>query len=187
MPKRSDKRDRLINAAAELFWLHGYAATSLADIAKASGVPLGNVYYYFRTKAELADAVADLFVAQMSGALSDIEGRYPDPADRIGAFFNLISASNAARATRGCPIARAINDLPEAGAAIGRRAGEPFTVMLDWLGRQARSAGLADPDLRTERAVAEWQGAIVLARARGDQGLLDTALKRIRRQFISGY
>jgi AcrR family transcriptional regulator len=45
------KREALVLAAAELFWMRGFEASSLADIAEASGVPLGNVYYYFKTKA----------------------------------------------------------------------------------------------------------------------------------------
>ncbi|MCK5749515.1 MAG: TetR/AcrR family transcriptional regulator, partial [Oricola sp.] len=58
------KREALVQAAAELFWTRGYEASSLADIASAARVPLGNVYYYFKTKSDLAGAVADLFVQQ---------------------------------------------------------------------------------------------------------------------------
>ena len=44
------KRDRLIEAAKEKFYQQGVARTTLADIAQQAQVPLGNVYYHFRTK-----------------------------------------------------------------------------------------------------------------------------------------
>src|SRR6516165_3905370 len=47
------KRDRLIAAAVLLLHRHGVERTTLADIAKAADVPVGNVYYYFKTKDEV--------------------------------------------------------------------------------------------------------------------------------------
>ena len=51
MPRtKTDKRSRLIQTAVKLAYLHGFRTTSLADIAEAAKVPVGNVYYYFKTK-----------------------------------------------------------------------------------------------------------------------------------------
>ena len=58
------KRERLVAAAVALAYEQGYRRTTLADIAEQSGVPLGNVYYYFRTKDEM-----------MAFALGTEEGR----------------------------------------------------------------------------------------------------------------
>jgi len=45
----TDKRTRLINTMRRnLPTEHGFSQTTLADIARDSGVPLGNVYYYFK-------------------------------------------------------------------------------------------------------------------------------------------
>jgi len=184
------KRQRLVNAAAELFWIRGYAATSLADIAKAADVPLGNVYYYFKTKQALAEAVGGLFVEQTGTALAEIEKDHAAPAERVFAFLDLIAASNAARAKHGCPIAHAIREAGRERAdpvAAAEGAGRVLWVMVDWLAEQARAAGLSDPQGRADRAIAEWQGAIVMAQARGEIGVLEQAVARIRRQFVTGY
>ncbi len=50
-------REALAEAALELFYRQGVASTSLAEIAGAAGVPTGNVYYHFRTKDALVEAV----------------------------------------------------------------------------------------------------------------------------------
>jgi AcrR family transcriptional regulator len=56
---RPGKRDRLVAGAREAIHRQGVEATTLADIAEASGVPLGNVYYYFKSQGELVAAAID--------------------------------------------------------------------------------------------------------------------------------
>ena len=43
----------------KLAYTDGFRESSLADIAKAARVPVGNVYYYFKTKEELGEAVVE--------------------------------------------------------------------------------------------------------------------------------
>src|ERR687894_290132 len=53
------KRERLAAGAREVIHRHGVEATTIADIAEAARVPVGNVYYYFKTKDELVEAAID--------------------------------------------------------------------------------------------------------------------------------
>src|SRR5258707_15898518 len=60
MPKtKSEKRARLIRTAVKLAYRHRFRETSLADIAEAAKVPVGNVYYYFKTKEEIGAAIVE--------------------------------------------------------------------------------------------------------------------------------
>src|SRR5438132_13961630 len=60
-----DKRSRLVSAAVGLAYQNGFGATSLADIAREAEVPLGTVYYYFKTKDDIGDAIGELRLAQL--------------------------------------------------------------------------------------------------------------------------
>src|SRR5260370_7727665 len=51
------KRSDLVRAATQLLHKQGFQRTTLADVAGAAEVPLGNLYYYFKTKEALAEAV----------------------------------------------------------------------------------------------------------------------------------
>lgn len=51
-PVRSN-RDRIVDSAWELFWLRGYHATSIAEIAQLAGLPKGSIYNYFESKEAL--------------------------------------------------------------------------------------------------------------------------------------
>jgi hypothetical protein len=60
-----DKRSRLVSAAVGLAYQNGFGATSLADIAREAEVPLGNLYYYFKTKDDIGEAIVELRLAQL--------------------------------------------------------------------------------------------------------------------------
>jgi len=54
-----ETRTRIIDTAEELFHRHGLSGTSLHDIAQAAGVTRGAVYWHFKDKAELFNAMMD--------------------------------------------------------------------------------------------------------------------------------
>lgn len=56
-------REQIVEAADRLFYEHGYARTSFADIAGAVQISRGNFYYHFKTKDEILDAVIALRLA----------------------------------------------------------------------------------------------------------------------------
>ena len=59
MPRKTDKRIRLIEAAMILIHQQSFNLTTLADIAHKADVPLGNVYYYFKKKEDIGEAVIE--------------------------------------------------------------------------------------------------------------------------------
>ena len=61
--------------ALQLFVKKGFHGTSIRDIAKASGVSIGNIYNYYKTKEDLYKAIAEHYEAKMQGLReSAIEG-----------------------------------------------------------------------------------------------------------------
>ena len=82
--KKTDTRDRIVEAATVLFQLKGYHATGLNEILRESKAPKGSLYYYFPDgKEQLALEAVNLtkeFVEErIKGRLSKIE----DPAESI--------------------------------------------------------------------------------------------------------
>lgn len=68
-------RQAVLDAARRLFAEHGFDATSLQLIADTIGVTKANVYYYFRTKAEILEAI-------LAGTVDDLSAML-DAAERI--------------------------------------------------------------------------------------------------------
>ncbi|MEH6728357.1 MAG: helix-turn-helix domain-containing protein [Hyphomicrobiales bacterium] len=182
MPTQSgrSKRQRLEDAAAQLFWSRGFAATSIADLAKQADVPVGNVYYYFKSKRDLADAVADMFIQGSQVGLDDIETRYPSGTsnpqrlakDRVSAFFEMLEKSHMSRAKAGCPIARSVADFAEFAPSAARKSSEALTMLTAFLGRELTRAGHPNGMIAAQQSIALWQGAIVLAHGAADPQIL---------------
>jgi AcrR family transcriptional regulator len=56
----------LLDAAAEVFAEAGYAAATTNAIAARAGVSPGSLYQYFRSKEDIAEALATRFIEQMA-------------------------------------------------------------------------------------------------------------------------
>jgi AcrR family transcriptional regulator len=66
---KGDTRTRLLETALGLFTLHGVEGTSLQMIADALGVTKAAVYYHFKTKDEITEAVAEPALRELSAML----------------------------------------------------------------------------------------------------------------------
>src|ERR1700682_1989518 len=95
-----DKRSRLVSAAVGLAYQNGFGATSLADLAREAKVPLGNVYYYFKTKDEIGDAIVELRLAQLS-AQRQRWSESGSPKDRLCACVQAVFDNKDFLAQRG--------------------------------------------------------------------------------------
>lgn len=65
---RAALQERILTVATDLFIRHGYKAVSFLVIARELGITHSNVHYYYKTKADLAEAVLEAYVA---GTIAD--------------------------------------------------------------------------------------------------------------------
>jgi AcrR family transcriptional regulator len=85
---RFDRRlAKILVHATNVFYGKGYAAASMRDLSRASGVSLSGLYYYFKSKEELLYLIQkDTFttiVARLRERLEEVS----DPAERIRCFI----------------------------------------------------------------------------------------------------
>ena len=181
--KGARNREALVSAAARLFWQHGFHASSLADIAKAADIPVGNLYYYFKTKSEVAHAVALGFAADTQDMLDEIAAASPDPHKRLSLLAQRLAASQKARMTHGCPVAAAVREFRTDAPSASAKAGEVFSLIAGFISAETGRTGLR-PALALvagRSAVAEWQGGIVLGHAMADASAIAESGRRLSR------
>lgn len=185
LPKRSNKREKLLDAAAEAFWVNGYGSTSLADIATSSDVPLGNIYYYFKTKAAIAEGVSEIFVSETRQSLEEINQKHKNPIDRLIAFINLLRESAESRAKLGCPLASGIRDFSECVPTALTRTNEVFDTLVAWLSQVLKEAQDKDAKRHARIIITRWQGSIVLSHGSGSKKFLMEALDDLEQDIIA--
>jgi AcrR family transcriptional regulator len=180
-----DKRSRLIRAAAELSHAHGLGRISLADIAQSADVPLGNVYYYFKTKGAIGEAV----VAQRACELQKIQeacDAASSPRARLKAFIQMTVDNREALARSGCPIGSLCAELSKDAGSLGDEAAVPFRRLLSWL--EAQFTALGREEERRSLALhllAALQGVSLLASGFHDPNLV-VREARFLRAWIDG-
>jgi len=99
-----DKANAVDETAMKLAYRNGFRETSLADIAEAARVPVGNVYYYFKTKEELAEAVVERRLEEFRAARAEWD-RLSSPKERLLAFVGSVHANREQLARGGCHLA----------------------------------------------------------------------------------
>ena len=77
-------RHRLLDAAEHVFSEKGVSRSSLNDIALAAGVTRGAIYWHFKNKTDLFQAMMDRITMPMEDVLHQIEGdENVDPLDHL--------------------------------------------------------------------------------------------------------
>ena len=176
----SDKRQRLVAAAIEQFHRQGYTRTTLVDVAKAAGISAGNVFYYFKTKDDLALAVIDEWCALLAKYLGDLESE-DDAWKRLASFINQAHAMRDLYASLGCPLAGLTRDLRQESDALKDEVARIYTTQFLWLQKEFCRGGASKNDAKnlSRTLMASYHGAILLAFAQSDASLIDDEVKRL--------
>ena len=143
MPRKTDKRKRLIEAALVLIHQQGFNLTTLADIAEEAGVPLGNVYYYFKTKEAIGEAVIEKRSFEYAEILARLAEQV-DPASRLRSFIELGAEELEMIARYGCPIGGLCQELGKQGGSLADQAAKLLYDMLQWVEAQFNALGFGE-------------------------------------------
>src|SRR5689334_3891072 len=90
MPRVSDMRERLMDAAMDLLWRGGYAATSVDAICEKAGAKKGSFYYFFKSKSELAAAALEGDWNKKRAEMDAIFSPTIPPLERLDGYFEFI-------------------------------------------------------------------------------------------------
>jgi AcrR family transcriptional regulator len=170
--KGENNRTRIIEAADQLFYKHGYNQTSFSDIADITGIPRGNFYYYFKTKDDILAAVVETRVKQYQEALASCDTATDKPGERLHAFIDMMAGSVDSLVDTGCPIGSLCVELAKDTEALQSKSREVFVLLRDWMSRQFEEIGLADANDKAMDLLSRMQGIAVMACAFKDGAYL---------------
>ena len=161
-------RERILQAAEELFYTRGIHATGVAALMEAAHVSPRTFYVHFPTKNALVEEYLRRFESeQLLGADAALERRDQTAAHRLLAIF-AAPESNSPAPLRGCPFHNAAiegaGELPE----VARLAQRHKRAFRDRLVATAAEAGAADPESLGRQLAVIFEGANALAASSND-------------------
>ena len=179
----ADKRSELVTAATMLLQEQGFHRTTLADVAGRASVPLGNVYYYFKTKEALAEAVIAAHEQALRERFASWDAAQRDPRERLRQLVRAPLDTSDRIIQFGCPHGSLCQELEKLGedAPLARAGARLLAVYIDWTDMQFRALGCEKRESRALAAdlVASVQGTMLLANTLRSSALLVAQLRRV--------
>ncbi|MEE1825301.1 TetR/AcrR family transcriptional regulator [Streptomyces sp. BE20] len=182
--RSSGKRERLAAAAAQVLHEKGVEQTTLADIARAADVPVGNVYYYFKTKNELVEAAISAH-AQGLRAVIDTLDALPGPRERLKALLSGWVEQRELTALYGCPTGSLASELDKRADGLDESVAEVMRQLIDWAEVQFEAMGRDDSRELAVALVAAYQGISLLTNTLRDPELMAVEGRRLERWIDS--
>ena len=174
------KRERLVESARGLIHEQGVHRTTLAEVAERADVPLGNVYYYFKTKDDLVGAVLDGYKQQAAALIQGFE-RHRSPRARLKALVGSWDTMRETVARHGCPMGSLCSELDKLDGGADREAAAVLAIIIDWAEDQFRQLGRRDARDQALALFAGIQGAALLANAFRDPTILTRQARHLER------
>jgi TetR/AcrR family transcriptional regulator, transcriptional repressor for nem operon len=181
---RHGKRERLVASAREVIHHQGVEKTTIADIAQAADVPVGNVYYYFKTKDELVAAAIDGHAADVWAVLDSL-ARHRTPQARLKALIRELISQRDLAADYGCPLGSLCSELDKRTDGLAHTCSELLRLPVDWAEQQFRSMGRRDARDLAVALIASYEGIALLTNTFRDPELMTREGRRLERWIDS--
>jgi len=184
---RRPARERLLEAASELFYNEGVQTVGIDRIIEHAGVAKASLYNTFGSKEELVRAYLENRHSGTTKRLLAAVDAHTDPRERLLAVFDAQGELFAQNTFRGCAFVTASAEAPR-GGLVEQAADDYRADIRELLTRLARDAGAADAALLGRQLQLIYDGAGLGARMDRDpstaqvartaaSALIDAALK----------
>jgi AcrR family transcriptional regulator len=85
--KEDQMQQQILAAAKQLFQVYGLAKVTMDDVAKAIGKGRSSLYYYYKSKDEIFDAVLAIEIREMITAMAHAVNKAAGIDQKLHAFF----------------------------------------------------------------------------------------------------
>lgn len=175
-----NKRELLIESAAELFYHKGLSATSLEHIASHADIPTSNAYYYFKDKETLALAAVEKRKQQFAAAYELLNQALDDPRQRLIEATRYFDKVRDQYTHHGCPIAKILDDADVGTDAVAKAAAQVFVDFVNWAAQQFQALGHPqDAKKYAVSLLSGIQGSIVMAKAFNNAQIITVETERL--------
>ncbi|AOS66142.1 transcriptional regulator, TetR family [Actinoalloteichus hymeniacidonis] len=182
----------MLNAVRDQFWGAGYAATSLEDLMRVSGLGKGSLYAAFGDKRQLFLRALRSYTEESHGHLRRALDEAPRALDALRALLKAPTDDVSDTGTRrGCLLANSAYELGNADPEVldhAHRTYETSTALIgDCVARAQREGDLptgVDPIGLARALLAAQQGLVFMSRTGLDTATLDLTARSLAARLL---
>ena len=186
MPRISDAKLRLMEAARTLIWENSYGSTSVDAICLKAGVRKGSFYHFFDSKSTLAAEALEADWQAKRACLDEMFSPQVPPLDRLRNYFGYVFDRQAAAHAKcgcvlGCPILSLGCEVSTQDPIIRAKVQEILARQLRYFETAVRDAHgegsivAPNPRMKARAMYALIQGALTQARIMDDLDIVRDA------------
>ncbi|MFF7754519.1 TetR/AcrR family transcriptional regulator [Streptomyces sp. NPDC007971] len=162
---KASPRDRLLDAAAQLFYRDG-VSVGIEALCRTAGVSKRSMYQLFDSKDEMLAASLEKRIPRYEALLAPADPDSVTPRERILYVFEQVEKAAADPGYLGCPYLAVLVELKDPGhpaSQVARAVKEDLKALFR---TQAERGGAHDPDLLARQLMLIFDGASARAGAR---------------------
>jgi AcrR family transcriptional regulator len=165
-----EARERILEAAYDLFSRNGIRAVGIDAIIEQSGVARMTLYRHFGSK----DALVLAFLERREQRWTkdwlqrEVRARAGGPADQLLAIFEIFDEWFQRQDFEGCSFINVLLEIGEPGSELHRASADYLARIRAFVAELAGEAGIADPDALAHKWHILMKGSIVAA-SEGDR------------------
>ncbi|MCP4410044.1 MAG: TetR/AcrR family transcriptional regulator [Gammaproteobacteria bacterium] len=180
MSKGVANKERIVEAARELFYRQGYSSTSFTEIAQTARIPRGNFYYYFKTKEDILVEVIHSRLVVLQDQFRTWDRNLSSPRERLLQFIALPLQDEHNIVHYGCPLGTLNTEMGKLHNGPRSKAVVLFDEVIEWLCSQFEALGGVDePRMLAMHLLGRLQGAVILCNALRDTSYLHYELDQL--------
>jgi AcrR family transcriptional regulator len=184
-------RQRILAAAYELFYRHGFVRVALDEIADKAGVTKRTLYYHFRSKDDLLAAAMELHSELALVRIRRWGDKLPaDPEAAVDALFAELGRWASAPRFEGAGYTRLVMELADLPGHPARMVARRHKVVMEvWLADEFEKRGVQNPREYARRLTVLMEGATASMLIHGDRSYLRSAAdmaKRVVSESVDG-
>ena len=184
MPRASDMKERLMEAAITLMWQNSYSAASVDAICERAGAKKGSFYYFFKSKSELAAAALEADWGKKRVEMDSIFSPTVPPLERLDRYFDFVYQNiskvreRCGGAILGCPYVSVGSEVNTRDEIVRKKIDEIMDCKLNYFVSAVRDAAAhgaietSDPVAKAKALFSSYQGTVAQARIQNDIELL---------------
>ncbi len=183
--KTGDTRQRIVEAARDLFWEKGYAATGLAELLQRAGANSGSFYHFFESKDAVLRTVLETYEDLLDPhVIQPAFDKHKAPVERIFALLDSYRERLVGTNCQyGCPIGRLALELDAENAPAHERIARNFTAWRKAVEACVREAGIAKPQDVAAFVLTVMEGGVMQSRAFRSIEPFDACIRQLRVHF----